>query len=712
MAAGLRPVSLLLTLAALAGCSSAGATQPQTRDPASDAPSERAPTSNAAAIAFAETGRPHVGPINLIALAPSEDGALTRDRGGGVRLWTALDGSAEPVVVPIDDPRAMSLARIDGSRWLLALLDASGGARIVESEAGALRPIASLSPLDPLLELHVWPGGEQLIAIGADHVVRLLDREGRELDRIDRPGLRVASLRLAPDAEGGPRALLVTAGELKPGDSLLTAELLPLAVAEGSFELVEPRQRVELDSVPDRNNLQLSPDGRTAVLLRRGRVGPGTWRVYAMQLDDGRQVAVDSAVPISAVPRMGLLAGGRVLVDQTTGLAHIVDLRSGDIELTGLRNTPTVDGLTAVFTNTQRLAGAGNWLLVEQLEEPGQLYLGYAPINMLSAGLSTTGSRVAWALADRLVVEDLGDETPGLAEVPGTRGVPCSFVDFLDDEHLLTLDWVGGLRVRRWRDGEITLAADTGNNTQSAEFLSHDQGGGLLLVHTNAWENPTLLTVREDRIDARTLVPGHNHLFGLYAPPQRPLSDWGAWTIEAGNRLRRFTVAELDAGLSTRTAAERGSDLKVAPEQFALIGDETHYALVSGATTPTVHALRDGDATTTEIDAVAPGFVARFAVSPDGSRIALLQQRDPAQALTIVDAETLTPRWARMVFSTTGLSWSDDGEALALAASDGGVVFDGDSGELLTSRCGLAFEARSTPPLITSFAQPISVCSL
>ncbi|NJK32741.1 MAG: hypothetical protein HC927_10210 [Deltaproteobacteria bacterium] len=90
-----------------------------------------------------------------------------------------------------------------------------------------------------------------------------------------------------------------------------------------------------------------------------------------------------------------------------------------------------------------------------------------------------------------------------------------------------------------------------------------------------------------------------------------------------------------------------------------------------------------------------------------------MQQRDNGQIMTIYDPETLTPVWARPIVQVVGSSWSDDGERLAVAAQfSGGIVFEVESGEVTTARCGLNFKASAIPPIGGGFANQPSVCDL
>ena len=60
----------------------------------------------------------------IVRLAASDDGsaALTQDASGGTRLWRSLDGTREPVVVELDEARALALHRLaDG--YAIAAID-------------------------------------------------------------------------------------------------------------------------------------------------------------------------------------------------------------------------------------------------------------------------------------------------------------------------------------------------------------------------------------------------------------------------------------------------------------------------------------------------------------------------------------------------------------------------------------------------------------
>lgn len=712
---GLGFLGLLLSTSLLSGCKRSTSQHPDPGLGASDT-TRVEPTVEPAgsAIVFASTGIPHGGAISLVALDPLGRGALTRDLVGGVRFWPALDGSREPLVVPIRDPRAMALASDEESGWTLALLDAAGGARLVSVDAsGNMQPLANLAPTELIADMVVLPGGRRIVAAGSDHILRLLDRRGKELARLDEPGSRPASLRLAPNPESGPRVVAVTAGEFDAKQSRFAVELLPLEIGESSLALGKDRQTIYLDSPPTVDNPSLAPDGRAVVYIQRQRLGGAAWLVVATQLQDGKQVSVDSQVTLGVQPRFGLLAKGRVLLDDGSGLGRVVDLQSRKVELTSLRTTPTLDHLAATFAGGLRVAPASNWLAVHDLDRDELVYLGYEQIVINSAALSPSADLVAWSLSDRVAVESIqakGDGKRDVVEVPGTRARNHQFIGFVDSQHLVMLDWQGGAQIARWDDGEVRSAVDLGSNVNFAELRRADAGNGVMFLRTNLWQNPMVVELLDGRFGGRYLTHGATNLAGVLAPAEQPLDDWGAWVLDGSGKLHNFTLAQLRQGLDVVSALNGGELLSAGiPEQLMIAADETHYSVRTMGMRPTLYAKRG---TTTRELLLSAGFVTLLAPSPDGRRLAVVQQRDPGQILTVFDTASLQPLWAQPLPVTMSVSWSDAGEALAIPANFGGVVFDGADGTTRTARCGLAFEVRHTPPVVQGLFNQLSVCDL
>lgn len=665
-------------------------------------------------IVFASRGAPHGAPITVIALSPDGKAAMTRDTAGGVRMWPALDGSREPLVVPIRDPRSLALASAEGGGWIAALVDTAGGARVIAiDDAGKMQPLASLPPMAMIAEMLIMPGGKQILAVGTDHVIRLYDPQGNELAKLDKPKLRPAMLRIASAAEGGPRAFALTAGEFD-SSGRFAVEILPLELGPDRIELASGRQTIHLDGPPTNDNPTIAPDGRAAVFLQRQRTGGATWKVHGIQLDDGRSISVDTEMVSPAPPRMGLLTNGRVLLDDGTGLGRIVDLAKKRTVVTGVRTSPNVNHLASSFAGPTRAAPSNTWLAIHDLDTDELVYLGYDQVSVTDVGLSPSAERVAWAFADRLAVEQLEGETKGeVLEVPGSRGIGYRNVDFVDADMLVTLDWSGGAQLIEWRSGEIVDAIDVGNNISMGSYARARDGEGVLFVRTNLWQNPMVVEVGGGEFLGRYLIFGNATFTGVLAPAGEGIDRWGGWALDGLAKLRSYPLVDLRPGLDTVASLDRGDVLAFGmPEQFAVDGrGQQWWVRTEAGSRPRLYRSKLG-AGQHERDVLLPiGFITMLEPSPDGQRMAVVQARDSSQVVSIYDAETMQVLWARPAASVGGIAWSEDANEVAIAGQfAGGVVYRVEDGETATSRCGLEFQARKTPPLSGGFFQQLSLC--
>ena len=747
---GLLALSTLTLAASLAACKPGG----QTTAPGDErrgSHAEQPIETKATPVVFASVGVPHANAITGIEVDATGTAALSRDLNGGVRLWPALDGSREPMVVPIRDPRQMSLAADGEGGWTLALLDAIGGVRLVGADdKGGMRPLATLPPTDPSTEVLVLPGGDRVLTVGADHIVRLYGRDGRELSKAEANGLRPSMLFLANETGGAPKVFAATVGEFDDKHQRFATEIVPITLGEDAIKLERVSQTLYLDGPPSSDNLALSPDGRTVVYVQRQRMGGATWLVLATQLDDGRQVSVDSQITTSAQVRFGLLPSGRVLVDDGTGMGRVINLADREVELQALRSSPTVNHTIVAFGGGKRLAPASNWLAVHDLAEDDLLYLGYTQVNVTDVGISPEGDRVAWALSDRVAIEPLGERSHGeVVEVPGTRAKSMRFVDFVDADTIVALDWAGGAQIIRWRDGELVDAVDIGSNVQLAD-LARRGDDGLLWVRTNLWQNPSVIRIEDGSFGGRYLTPGASHLSGP-STTGTGVDQWGVWAIDGTGKMWQFDFAQLEAGVDTKSVASLGETLEFGvPEQMVVDGEGRLFWVRTLGGRPGLY-ITDPEGAQPSADDPAPspagpshadvaqnierrmpveanpkgsvtgadrqlelaaGFVTLLDLSPDGRRIAVVQQRDPGQVVTVYDTRTLKPLWAQPIPAAQALAWSDDGRKVAVPGQlGGGAVFDHE-GSVDTARCGLQFEALRTPPLVQGFFNEISVCEL
>jgi hypothetical protein len=135
----------------------------------------------------------HGAEITTLATTADGDAVVSADRLGGIRLWPALDGTREPVVIQGPAPRSITLAR-DGDGFVIGVLDAAGGVQLIRaSAAGAVRGRATPTRGQPALE--IAGTSEGLLVLRADQAIELVAADGALRTRLTPdPGSHVTSL--------------------------------------------------------------------------------------------------------------------------------------------------------------------------------------------------------------------------------------------------------------------------------------------------------------------------------------------------------------------------------------------------------------------------------------------------------------------------------------------------------------------------------------
>jgi hypothetical protein len=195
----------------LVACSGQGAParQPTTVSPAMVAPPVAAPRAPAPLVA------PHGGQIDLVAITDRGDAALTADSFAEIRLWPALDGTHEPVVVRGPKPAQLALGR-DRDGVFSAILDEAGGVEIQRFDAGGgVRGRVQLPAQPSIAQVVAIPGGV-LVRRQDHHIVRFDTRGVATGELVPAAGQRVVSLAVRRDRAlaglseaDGPRARIV-----------------------------------------------------------------------------------------------------------------------------------------------------------------------------------------------------------------------------------------------------------------------------------------------------------------------------------------------------------------------------------------------------------------------------------------------------------------------------------------------------------------------
>lgn len=215
-------------LVVLVACSSGGDPHPKPTPPPEPV---QAPTTGVS------------GAIHLLALTEDGGAAVSVDDQHGARLWPALDGTREPVVIALDQPAEVAIAR-DGNGFAIGELDEAGTARIIAVGAdGRVRARTELAANARAIAL----SPRTAIVLGDDRVVELIDRDGTRHRLAPPPSTAIEEIAYR---DGHALAILHGAGR--------SAQWIDLATARWGEVIARP--------LPDGNDPELSPDGARLLL--------------------------------------------------------------------------------------------------------------------------------------------------------------------------------------------------------------------------------------------------------------------------------------------------------------------------------------------------------------------------------------------------------------------------------------------------------------
>ncbi|MEO7733736.1 MAG: hypothetical protein ABIY55_22420 [Kofleriaceae bacterium] len=135
----------------------------------------------------------HGAEIVTLATTTDGDAVVSADRLGGIRLWTTLDGTREPVVIRGAAARSIKLTR-DGDGFVIGVLDAAGGVQVIRASAmGELRARVTVASDQPASQIESTSEG--LLLLRADQTIELIARDGTVRTRLTpEPGSHVDEL--------------------------------------------------------------------------------------------------------------------------------------------------------------------------------------------------------------------------------------------------------------------------------------------------------------------------------------------------------------------------------------------------------------------------------------------------------------------------------------------------------------------------------------
>jgi hypothetical protein len=643
-------------------------------------------------------GRPgvaHSGAIDKIAVAPDGSAALTSDVTGGVRLWSALDGSREPQPLPIRAPQAMSIAA-DGTGWTMFVVDASGGAKIMVADAaGTIRTVAELPPFSPLFEGHVLPGGKHVLALFRDHSIRLVDLAGKDVGQFGERRFRPTSLRIAAD---GTRALaMVTSPE---SGGMTKIDLQPIAITTGPKPSVKlggkPRQFTISTAVAP-STIALSPDGTRAAVVERWN--GAQWDVAVLTIGDDKPPQRFAVVAAAhTVPGVGFVGASKVIVSANDGsVSWLVD---ADAKVQFPRNAPPQDfnsQLRVQATGGDRHVSAhGSWLYVSEVSKRTHRFIGYRSLQATSIAVAPGRQTVATVYPQGPVwIEPLDADSGPSYELPNDPFNGVFKLRYASADRLLLIDGMGGVRLVDWRTGESIAEAGVNGSVRSVHV---DTRRGLLLIDRHSTVNDSrMFELAGDEIRGPYIVADQSYRAGLLSAgvPKNP--DAVMWSLDSANRLRYYGLSELRSDLSDADVKRKAIDLKpgqVAP--LALDGSGRQYGVRWNGSRMEIF-VDNGEHVRSR--AIGDGSVNEIIPASDGKSFVAIHQRPGGMGVTVYDSDDLKERWA----VTTGtfhheVVWAPDGDAVAIATLTGAIVRDARTGETAYQRCGLDFQVTGTPP--------------
>lgn len=223
------------------------------------APSVEAPTFGAPAPQPAEPALPrrlwtarHGVPIAAVFATEDGGAVVSIDESNHARLWPALDGTREPLALPLATPSEAVVVR-DGGGFAIAALDVSGGLEVLAVDAaGELTAHVKREPEPGVATLVEHDGG--FLVVHRDQTLELLDVKGtRRAAVLPAPGEHVLGLL----HRNGRTLAIVRTKEGVRGHWLAAAGTGAAAAALAWGELT-PKLRVNLERVflsPDHERL-------------------------------------------------------------------------------------------------------------------------------------------------------------------------------------------------------------------------------------------------------------------------------------------------------------------------------------------------------------------------------------------------------------------------------------------------------------------------
>jgi hypothetical protein len=645
--------SLTLVFACAGDRESHSTTAPPVEQASAPSQLETVETSTRRRPAVELSRRLHEAAMTEVVLDPRGRAALTLDTEGNVRLWADVltERVATPFALPVYEPVWMSLARTTGGGLVAGFIDTAGGARVakIELSEGEARwiPAFEIPPTDPLFELHVLDGGERILALSVDHRLHLFDTDGRTLSKIDEVGFVPWQLRVAQPPGENPSVLAILA---EP------SRIEPISLLEDQLARSAEAFEVELDRGPNRNDLALNSDGRSALILRHPKARGKRFELEIVDLPSGDRRLLAGESDLSLRPRLHPFDGRKILLESGSGHGFWVELdqavawpqseeeRAG-LEATGvtpvaLHGSDPRSMLHTVVAAERRFVPTPDGLTVSSIAGDGHRLLGRRPFAPSAVALDEHGRRVAWGTQEGILLETL-EATAELRRLdPGESAMEP--LAFLGDDTLLATGPGGVAAILDLAEGHVletrTIAFDWGIANVGWRHASADALGALVLSSTKP-----AAPVR--------VVHASGKAFGEAL--EVPRDD--RWMWPEGGKPRGMKKEDWLAriGLAAPKALRPAEVVRTEPDPtgriLAIVQKTAH------------HAGFDADEQ-------------RWIEGPHD------------YVVTVFERASSRRLWTHAAAGFTGLAWSGDGRRIAVAGTGAGHVLAAETGETLHER--------------------------
>ncbi len=674
-------IAALALLVVACGAPSVPTPPAKTSSPAPALAVEPAPAGSGVAVVAGDPHRrvikaPHTGTVATVALEPHGAAAITADTQGGVRLWSALDGSAEPIVVDLPEPRELALAVRDHG-FTVGMIDPGRELAIARFDHdGRLKSRVNLGGDPSCRQIEMTDAG--LLAWRDDQTLTLFDDDGKPISRLPtEPGQRLTGL-----ATGGGRAIAIL--ELvDKGAMARRARWIELSPKLAWGAWASPGGAVGDDPV-------LSPDGDVLATIDTA--------LPAIDLVDTRTSTKLATTPLGAGVSLAFATETQLGIFGADAVPHWFAVPTkpapiGEVSPPPADVPPRVPLALAAANGRIALGGSADLELVTPLKTQ---YLGYA-ISSVEGAVPGNDGTLLVASGDDLALLDRD-----LAVKSATPFHPSAQLD------VAAISWLGG------NDWLISVISQT--------------NGDVL---------PSIVDLATGS-SKRATLPGHGVGFVDYEPATQILSIATDKSVEiehfnadthALEKVASLPITLYDPVLTMPTAPDRahGSQLVSAATRdhikLSWIPDRAHPDRAS--------ATMSVDGSFIASDPVGRVYVwlaqadnsyalnifdqgKRFASLPFATPVEIKPDRagqhiatSGASGVTLIDLDGKV-RWTTPLLGARSLEWLSDG-SLVVIYQTGVVRLDPATGAIAAQRCGWKFGLHDKPSPATGEIE--SVCA-